>query len=153
MYPTPCVIFSDMLRSCWPSAERPDWRITPFADIHDFLFSMFTAAISVWRQMCPVSRLVLLSQCLIPVVTYACGTWSCTVRNEHGPRVLENTVLRRILGRKREDVRGGWWQLRKEDRHNLRCSREISRIMKSGLRWVEYIDLWGRLDVQLTRKL
>jgi hypothetical protein len=29
MHPRLCVIFSDMLRSCWPSAERPDWRITP----------------------------------------------------------------------------------------------------------------------------
>jgi hypothetical protein len=27
---------------------------------------------------------------------------------EHGLRVLENTLLRRILGYERENVRGGW---------------------------------------------
>jgi hypothetical protein len=114
-----------------------------FADVHDFLFNSFTAAIPVWRQMFPVTWLLLLSQCLIPVVMYACRTWSRTVRNGHRLGVLKNRVLRRILRRKREDAGGGRWKLRKEDRQKLRCSLDITNIMKSGLRWLEYIDCMG----------
>jgi len=76
---------------------------------------------------------------------YAGRTWSRTVRNGHRLRVLENRVLRRIFGHKREDVRGRWWKSRKEDCHKLRCSLDINRIMKSGLRWLEYIDCMGEV--------
>jgi hypothetical protein len=36
-----------------------------------------------------------------------CETWSLTLREEHRSRVSENRVLRRIFGRKREEVAGG----------------------------------------------
>jgi hypothetical protein len=39
---------------------------------------------------------------ILPVVLYVCGSWSLTLREEHGLR-----VLRRIFGPKRDEVMGG----------------------------------------------
>jgi len=44
---------------------------------------------------------------ILPVVLYGCETWLLTLREEHKIRVLENRVLRRIFGPKREKVTGG----------------------------------------------
>jgi hypothetical protein len=41
-----------------------------------------------------------------PVVLYGCETWSFTLMEEFRPRVLENRVLRRIFGPKRDKVTG-----------------------------------------------
>jgi hypothetical protein len=41
------------------------------------------------------------------VFLYECGTWSLTLREEHRLRVFENSVLRRIVGLKRDEVTGG----------------------------------------------
>ena len=38
------------------------------------------------------------------VVVYGCETWSLTLREECRPRVLENRVVRRIFGIKRDEV-------------------------------------------------
>jgi hypothetical protein len=35
-------------------------------------------------------------------------SWSLTLKEEYRLRAFENRVLRRIFGRKREDVTGGW---------------------------------------------
>ena len=43
---------------------------------------------------------------ILPVVLYGCETWSLTLREEHRLRVLENRVLRRIFGPKRDGVTG-----------------------------------------------
>jgi hypothetical protein len=43
---------------------------------------------------------------IFPVVLYRCETWSLTFREERRLRVLENRLLRRIVGPKREEVRG-----------------------------------------------
>jgi hypothetical protein len=43
---------------------------------------------------------------VLPVVLYGCETWSLTLREEHRLRVLENRVLRRISGPKRDEVTG-----------------------------------------------
>jgi hypothetical protein len=41
---------------------------------------------------------------ILPVVLYACETWSLTLREEHRLMVFENGVLRRIFGPKRDEV-------------------------------------------------
>jgi len=41
----------------------------------------------------------------LPAVLYGYETWSLTLREEHRLRVLENRVLRRIFGPKRDEVR------------------------------------------------
>jgi hypothetical protein len=45
---------------------------------------------------------------ILPVVLYACETWSLTLKEEHRLRVFENRVLRRIIGPKRDKVTRGW---------------------------------------------
>jgi hypothetical protein len=55
---------------------------------------------------------------ILPIVWYECDTWSLTLR-----RVLENRILRRIFGAKREEILGRWRKLYRsnEEFHNL-CS-------------------------------
>ena len=43
---------------------------------------------------------------IMPVVLYGFETWSLTLREERSLRVLENRVLRRIFGPKRDEVTG-----------------------------------------------
>jgi hypothetical protein len=43
---------------------------------------------------------------ILPVVLYGCETWSLTLREEHRLRVLENGVLMRVFGPKRDEVMG-----------------------------------------------
>jgi hypothetical protein len=49
---------------------------------------------------------------------YGCGTWSLTLREEHGLRVLEKRMLRRIFEHSREEVTGGWRKLHNEELHH-----------------------------------
>jgi len=48
---------------------------------------------------------------ILPVILYGCATWSLTSREERRLRVFENRVLRRIFGRKRDEVTGEWNRL------------------------------------------
>jgi hypothetical protein len=41
---------------------------------------------------------------ILPVVFYGCRTWWLTLREEHGLRMFENRVLRRIFGPKRDEL-------------------------------------------------
>jgi hypothetical protein len=68
---------------------------------------------------------------IFPVVLYGCETWSLTIRAEHKLRVLENRVLRKIFGPKRDRVTGGWRKLHNEELHNLYSSPSIIRVIKS----------------------
>jgi hypothetical protein len=65
------------------------------------------------------------------VVLYGCETWSLSLREEHGLRVFENRVLRRIFGLKRDEVTREWKKLHNEELHDLYSSPSIIRIMKS----------------------
>jgi hypothetical protein len=44
----------------------------------------------------------------LPVVLYGCKTWSHILREERRLRVLQNRVLRRIFGPRRDVVTGVW---------------------------------------------
>jgi hypothetical protein len=57
-------------------------------------------------------------------------TWSLTLREERRLRVLENRVLRRIFGPKRDEVTGEWRRLHNEDRNDLYSSINIVRVIK-----------------------
>jgi hypothetical protein len=46
-------------------------------------------------------------------------------------RVFENRVLRRIFGPKRDEVTGEWRKHRNEELHDLYCSPNIVRVIKS----------------------
>jgi hypothetical protein len=64
---------------------------------------------------------------ILPVVLYWCETWSLISREEHRLRVFENRVLRRIVGRKRDEVTEEWRKLHSGELHNLFSSPEIIR--------------------------
>jgi hypothetical protein len=54
--------------------------------------------------------------------------------------VFQNRVLRRILGRKRDEVTGGWRKLHNEVLHNLYPSPSIIKMIKSRrISWAEYV--------------
>jgi hypothetical protein len=59
---------------------------------------------------------------ILPAVLYGCETWSLTRREEHGLRVFENKVTRRVFGAKREEVARGWRRLHNEELHSWYAS-------------------------------
>jgi hypothetical protein len=75
---------------------------------------------------------------VLPVVLYVCETWSLTLREEHTLRVFENRVLRRILGPKRDGVRGGWIKL-----------PNIIMIKSSAVRWEGNIARMGKEEINV----
>jgi hypothetical protein len=56
---------------------------------------------------------------ILPVVLYGCEIWSLTLREEHRLRVFENRVLRRICGRKRDEVTGELRKLHNGELHTM----------------------------------
>ena len=51
---------------------------------------------------------------ILRAVVYGCETWSLTLREERRLRLLENRVLRRIFGPKRDEVTEEWRKLHNE---------------------------------------
>jgi hypothetical protein len=77
-------------------------------------------------------------------VLYGYETWSFILREEHGLRVFENRVLRRIFGTKREELARGWRRLHNEELHNTYSLRNIIRVIKSRrMRRTAYVARMG----------
>jgi hypothetical protein len=68
---------------------------------------------------------------ILPIVLYGCETWSLTLREKRKLTVIENKVLRRIFGPRREEVTGKWRRLHNEELNDLYSSSNIVRVIKS----------------------
>ena len=68
---------------------------------------------------------------ILPVVLYGCETWSLTLREERRLRVIENRVLRRVFGSKRDEVTEEWRKLHNEELSDLYSLPNIVRVVKS----------------------
>jgi hypothetical protein len=81
---------------------------------------------------------------ILPVVLYGCETWSLTLWKEPRLRVLENRVLRRIFGPKRENVTRQWRKLHNEELNDLYSLPNTVRVIKSRrMRWVGHVARIG----------
>ena len=58
---------------------------------------------------------------ILPVILYGCETWLLTLWGERKLRMFENKVLRRIFGRRRDEVTGDWRRLHNEELNDLYC--------------------------------
>jgi hypothetical protein len=67
---------------------------------------------------------------ILPVVLYWSETWSVILREEYRLGVLENRVLRRIFGPKRDEIMGEWRKLHSGELHYLYSSPDIIRQIK-----------------------
>jgi hypothetical protein len=79
------------------------------------------------RLLCRNLKVKIYKTIILPVVLYRCETWSLTLREEHGLRLFDNRVLRRICGPKRDEVTGEWKKLHNEELHILYSSPNIIR--------------------------
>ena len=59
-------------------------------------------------------------------------------------RVFENGVVRRVLGRRRDEVTGEWRKLHYEELNYLYCVPNIVRAIKSRrMRWARHVARMG----------
>ena len=70
---------------------------------------------------------------IFPVVSRGCETCSLTLKEEHRLMVFENRVQSMIHGSERDEVTGDWMRQHNEQLHDLYCSLNIIRVIKSML--------------------
>jgi hypothetical protein len=67
---------------------------------------------------------------ILPVVLYGYENWSLTLMEECRLRGLENMLLRKISGPKRDDGTGEWRRLHNKELYDLYFSLKIIRGLK-----------------------
>jgi hypothetical protein len=67
---------------------------------------------------------------------------------KHGLRVLENGVLGKLFGSKRDELIKEWRKLHNEELYNMYCLSTIFRAIKSRrMRWVGHVARMGRVQM------
>jgi hypothetical protein len=87
---------------------------------------------------------------ILPVVMHGYEIWSLTLREEHGLKVFENRVVRRIFRSKKGVVTGGWRKLHSEELRGLYSSQIIIRMINSSrLKWARHVAGMGRKETHI----
>jgi len=77
---------------------------------------------------------------ILVVVLYGCETWSFRKGEKSKLRVIENRVVGRTFGPKRDDVTGEWRKLHNEELSALYSLPNIIQANKSRrMTWVEHV--------------
>jgi len=80
----------------------------------------------------------------VPVTLYGYEIWSPTLREERRLRVFENRVLRRLFGPKKDEVKGEWRKLDKEELNDLHSSPNTIWVIKSRIMsWTGHVAHMG----------
>jgi hypothetical protein len=75
---------------------------------------------------------------------YGCGNWSLTLREECRLSELQNRVLRRIFGTKKDEVKEEWRKLYNEQLNDLYRSHNIVQVIKSRrISWAGHVACMG----------
>ena len=77
---------------------------------------------------------------ILPVVLYGCGTWSLISMEERTQTMLENRVLRRIFGHKRDEVTRKWRKLHNVELNDMCYSCNIVRVAWVFLPFVHVVN-------------
>jgi hypothetical protein len=82
---------------------------------------------------------------LLKAVYHSPMMWCLTLREEQMLKVFETTVLRKIFGPTRDKVTQGWRRVHNDELHDLYCSPNTIRVIKSRrMRGVGHVVCMGK---------
>jgi hypothetical protein len=100
------------------------------------------------RQLSKNLKIRIYRTIIFPVFLYGCETWWLTLREETKLNVLENMVLRRIFGPRRDEVMGELRRMHNEELNDLYSSSNIVRVIKSRrMIWAGHVARIGEQRV------